>query len=328
MPSVFQNLEASNAAIAAAIAERDAVASANAKGIPALGVRRDTDGAVPADGDWTALQTDEAGRLKVAGMTASFPATVGNLAAVNDVVVVDVSRASNIVFHVKNTGTAAMAAGVCAFEASLDSTNGIDGTWFSILAARTNASTVESATPALALAVGVGSGYAWEASVNAYKYVRVRCTTAVTANSIATWTLIRGAYATEPAPAIQTHPVSQSGVFTTTPVTPSQYLLTTAATTNAAVVKASGGNLFEMSCFNPSASAVFWKIYNKASAPTVGTDVPILTIPVAAGALAQLQFGALGKRLGTGIASALTAAAAATDTAVIAAGIQLSASFT
>ncbi|WP_032376758.1 hypothetical protein [Rhodococcoides fascians] len=276
----------------------------------------------------SAFQNLEASNAALAAALATFPPSTGALVAVNDALVVDVSRASNVVMHFKNTGGTAMAAGVFAFEGSIDSTNGTDGTWFQIFAARSNSNTVESGVTNPAIAAAAGAGNAWETSVNAYKYIRIRCTTAVTAGSVAAWTILRGLYATEPAPAIQTHAVTQSGVFTTTPVTPTQYLLTTTATTNAAVVKASGGNLFEMSCFNPSAAAVFWKIYNKASAPTVGTDVPILTIPVAAGALVQLQFGAVGKRLGTGIASALTAAAAATDTAVIAAGIQLSASYT
>ena len=55
-----------------------------------------------------------------------LPAVVGAAAAVNDTVRADVSAASNVVFHVKNTGTATMSVGTFVFEASLDSTN---GTW-------------------------------------------------------------------------------------------------------------------------------------------------------------------------------------------------------
>lgn len=103
------------------------------------------------------------------------------------------------------------------------------------------------------------------------------------------------------------------------------YSLVSAATTNAASVKGSAGILFEVSLFNATAATVYLKLYNKASAPTVGTDVPIMTIPVAAGALYAAEFGRLGKRFSSGIALAITLLPAATDTTAIAVGAQLSA---
>ena len=63
------------------------------------------------------------------------------------------------------------------------------------------------------------------------------------------------------------------------------------------------------------------------SAPTVGTDVPVLTIPAPAGATQVLNLGALGKRFATGVGIAVTAAAAATDTGVTVAGIQVGATY-
>ena len=112
-----------------------------------------------------------------------------------------------------------------------------------------------------------------------------------------------------------------------TPNAGTPYSLVSAATTNAQFMKASAGNLFELSLFNVTAATVYLKLYNKASAPTVGTDVPIMTIPVAAGALYAAEFGRLGKRFGTGIALAITGAAVATDTTVVAAGAQLAATY-
>lgn len=109
-----------------------------------------------------------------------------------------------------------------------------------------------------------------------------------------------------------------------TPATGSAQTLTSAASTNATSVKASAGNVTELSLFNVTAATVYLKLYNKASAPTVGTDVPIMTIPVAAGALYAAEFGRVGKRFATGIALAITGAAAATDTTAVAAGAQLS----
>ena len=95
------------------------------------------------------------------------------------------------------------------------------------------------------------------------------------------------------------------------------------ASTNASNQKSSAGNLFELSVSNPTATAAAVKLYNKATAPTVGTDVPILTIPIAAGAMVSLSFGELGKRFATGISMAITAAIAATDTASSVAGVQV-----
>jgi len=51
----------------------------------------------------------------------------------------------------------------------------------------------------------------------------------------------------------------------------------------------------------------------------VGTDIPVLIIPVAAGALVQNNFGVTGHRFATGIGLAITGAAADNDTTAIAA---------
>lgn len=109
---------------------------------------------------------------------------------------------------------------------------------------------------------------------------------------------------------------------TTTPATPTSSTLTSAATTNATLVKSTAGNLFEISADNFNAAARFLKLYNKATAPTVGTDVPVLTIPlpVAGSAPVTINFGSQGKRFTTGIGYAITGAQAVSDTTVIAAG--------
>ena len=109
------------------------------------------------------------------------------------------------------------------------------------------------------------------------------------------------------------------------------YAATTAASTNAAVVKSTAGNLFEITVSNPTATPAYVKLYNKATAPTVGTDVPVLTIPVAATAAGAgtvtINFGQIGKRFVTGIGIAVTGAAVATDTTATVAGIQVHASY-
>lgn len=313
-------------------AEDDTFA-AGEKGLYVLGVRRDSDTAPVADGRLAGLTLDEEGRLKTSNKTASFSPVVGNLTAVGNTIVVDVRRASNIVFHAKNTGSVSMAAGAFIFEASIDSTDGTNGTWFTIQAVQSNANTIVTASGTLSLAVGIGLAYSYEASVNAYQFARIRCTTATTASSIATWTVLRGSYATEPIPAAQataTQPVSGTltSAGTVTPAAPTTTNTVTTASTNAAVIKATAGSLYEVTISNPTATPIYVKFYNKTTAPTVGTDVPVLTIPVPASATnagtESYVFGSMGKRFSSGIGIATTAAAVATDTAVAVAGVQLS----
>lgn len=92
-----------------------------------------------------------------------------------------------------------------------------------------------------------------------------------------------------------------------------------AATTNATSLKASAGQIYNIDVFNTAAYTVFLKIYNKASAPTVGTDTPVWTIPIPAGG-GFSKFIPMGKTLGTGVAYAITKLQADSDTTVVVAG--------
>jgi hypothetical protein len=62
------------------------------------------------------------------------------------------------------------------------------------------------------------------------------------------------------------------------------------------------------------------KFYNKASAPVVGTDTPIMTIPVAATSSVTIPLGPIGQQFSLGIAYAITGLIADTDTTAISAG--------
>lgn len=280
---------------------------------------------VRVDGEIGPLTTNLDGRLRVASKPGWFATIVGNLTALGNTLVADVTDASNVMLHVKNTGSAAMAAGAFVFEGSLDSTDGSDGTWFSIQAVRSDGNTVENGRTTSSLAAGAGQGYAWELSVNAVRWFRVRCSTAVTASSIATWTIVRGTYATEPIPAVQSHAVT--GSVTANPPTGSAINVTTTASTNLSSQKASAGNLFEISASNPTATPAFLKLYNKASAPVVASDVPILIIPIPASGQISLEFGDLGKRFTNGIAMAVTGAIGVTDATNTVAGILISGTY-
>ena len=283
---------------------------------------------VYTDGAVVPLSTNVDGRLRVASKPGYFPPSTADLTSVSQVLVVDVTDASNIVAHVRNVGSAAMAAGTFVFEGSIDSTDGTDGSWFSVQGCRSDSNIIETSRPTSSLAAGTGQAYAWEFSVNAIRWFRIRCSVSPTASSIARWTAIRGTYATEPIPAIQTHAVTQSGAFTVTPVTPTAYVFETGApAVTLASIKASAGNLYEISVFNPSAAAVFVKLYNKASAPVVATDTPFMTIPVAAGELRALEFGFTGKRCTAGIAIAITGAASKADSTNAGTGVQVNANY-
>lgn len=109
------------------------------------------------------------------------------------------------------------------------------------------------------------------------------------------------------------------------------YNLVTAATTNGALILTGGRNLLELTVSNPTATAAYVKLYNKATAPTVGTDVPVMTIAIPATAAGvgekQFVFGVAGKRFPLGLGIAVTAAAPATDVAATVAGIQINGTY-
>lgn len=107
---------------------------------------------------------------------------------------------------------------------------------------------------------------------------------------------------------------------TSTPVTPTTATLNSAATANPVSVKTTAGNVLSLVASNTGAADRFIKLYNKASAPTVGTDIPILTLRIPTGDAREYSFGALGIRFASGIAYAVTALAADSDTTAIGAG--------
>lgn len=95
--------------------------------------------------------------------------------------------------------------------------------------------------------------------------------------------------------------------------------INSAATTNATSVKASAGNVYSITASNTGAAAAFVKYYNKASAPTVGTDVPVITFTIPIGGHISESFTDFGMRFSTGIALAITNLAADADATAVAA---------
>jgi hypothetical protein len=102
--------------------------------------------------------------------------------------------------------------------------------------------------------------------------------------------------------------------------------LIAAATTNATSVKGSAATLYSCQLSGVGSTPAFLKIYNKATAPTVGTDTPVKTliIPAAStaanGAGSNIIFGSGGGlTLGTGFALAVTGVITDADTTAVAA---------
>lgn len=310
--------------VAATIQNHNAVFTDGAAGQLILGKRRDSDSTTVADGDYNTFNMDEEGRLKVASKPASYAATTGNVTSAASAIPINTERFSNLMIHC--TGT--FAGANCTFEGSLNSTNGTDGNWFAVQAIRSNANTIETTTGVLAAA----PAYAWELSVNALKYFRIRATAWTSGTQV--WTLVPGTYATEPIPGAQvsaTQPVSGTVTATVTagtvnPVVPATpYFLNSAATTNGNLVLTGTSNLSSFYATNEGASVAYVKLYNKATAPTVGTDVPEMTFPVPAAAsgvpgVANPNIGFHGFRFALGMGIAITGAAIHTDTTAVASG--------
>ncbi|MGX9144971.1 hypothetical protein [Mesorhizobium sp. 128a] len=100
----------------------------------------------------------------------------------------------------------------------------------------------------------------------------------------------------------------------------SSRIVSSANTTNATVAKASTGWLFGLMGLNTTGTAIYLKVYNKATSPTVGTDTPVLTIPIPASGLFSINFNAAPYYFSAGISYALTGAAADADTTAVSAG--------
>ncbi len=98
--------------------------------------------------------------------------------------------------------------------------------------------------------------------------------------------------------------------------------LISAATTNATNIKATAGKLTMLAVSSINAAVRYLKVYDKATAPTVGTDVPkhVFLIPGSTtGGGSNIDLGHAGIDFVNGIGIALTTGVADTDTGAVAA---------
>lgn len=106
----------------------------------------------------------------------------------------------------------------------------------------------------------------------------------------------------------------------TNPTSVTSRIISSAASTNATVAKATPCTLYGAFGYNTNAAARYLKIYNKATAPTVGTDVPVLTVYLPPTSSFNISLTTGGLNLSNGCAYALTTGAPDADTGAVTAG--------
>lgn len=162
----------------------------------------------------------------------------------------------------------------------------------------------------------VGIDQTTPGTTNAVSIAQLGSTTVATGNGVSTGGALRVAIVSD-----QTaFSVAQSTSSAAGGITSTARLLTAAASTNGTNVKASIGRLYSIQGWNAATSLRYLKLYNKATAPTVGTDTPVKTIalPPSAGFVFDWPPGysfalGIGFGLTTGVADADVGAVTAGD---------------
>ena len=270
------------------------------------------------------LSNENVQDLSIVGQAAQTAIINNILTTVAGIPSLDVTGYRSFCIQLVSTGTG----GTFIFEGSNDPVNNFQPiTVFNQVNANGGAS--NSAINASLSTIGyVGS--------TTFRYIRLRIVTTITGGSLQAFTRLSQVPFVANYPNVtQTNPANfnitaQPGnTPNTTPwlITPvanaaqgfATFLkLISAATTNATSVKASAGVIGSISIFNASASNRFLKFYNKASAPVVGTDIPVLVIGISAGNAVNFPVAAMGMRFSTGIALATTTGIADADTTAVA----------
>lgn len=241
----------------------------------------------------------------------------------------DAGQFHSATFQIQTVG---ISAGVLTFEQTNDITRSPAGNLLQVFDM-----TTQNANPVTSLTLAANATRLFGAAITA-RYVRVRVSTAVVGGNVS----CSGVFSQQPfsnttfnmqqatAFNLQTTAVIAPGAnlvgdvgnqarATTGGIVAPFRLLSSAATTNATLIKASAGRLFLIIGRNNVASIRYLKFYNKASAPTVGTDVPVLTIALDASSRFEIDLNPYGQFFTTGIAFAITGALADNDTTAIAA---------
>jgi hypothetical protein len=202
--------------------------------------------------------------LATGTVVGATSATVsGSITALNGTLDGSLDLAAYASVRIQVTGTFVA---TISFETSIDGTN-----WVNNNVKQASSYSIGANTAAAGLYYGdIGARY-FRAKANAY--------TSGTAVVSIVYSAAASAVPTGALAATLQAGTALAGAVAIGSTTPSKITATSAATTNATSSKTTAGNLYEITVSNPSAATVYLKLYNKATAPTVGTDIPSTRSP-------------------------------------------------
>lgn len=248
------------------------------------------------------LLTDTTGRLLVvADGVADAVVTTASASSATTILSLDTTGYGALSWHYTSVGTSC----VVSFEGSNDNSN-----WVAASSNRQETTGSESSS-------GTASLTAAYVARCTFKYHRLR----ISSYGSGTVTAVAALRKIDPGPpnislrtstqavgTVQELPIATGGL--------SIYRAIAGASTNAANIKNGAGMVYAIQVTNAAAYAVFVKLYNKASSPAVGTDVPVMTIGVPANSALPWALP-IGLAFATGISIAMTKLVADADTTVL-----------
>ena len=182
------------------------------------------------------------------------------------------------------------------------------------------ASTANSSSSTLSSTItAVGS---YKVILNGFAYYRLRVTVA---GSTGTYSY---AYSLNPrssvfntSVSVTSMPTTSVNISTTANAGHStHHTAISAATTNATNVKSSSANIGLIIISNVTSNVAYFKLFNLAVAPTMGTSSPVLNYPIQPNTTLAIDCGFAGIRLTTGLSYAITGGQALLDTTAVGAG--------
>lgn len=254
----------------------------------------------------------------------------GTINAVNQYVSVNVE---NYCYAIVTMDTTSLSGHTVVFECSNNAKqdpssmqwDGTSGSWYAVLAQRTNSITMEAGGTSLA----AKPTYGWVLNVSGWSFLKIRASAHTSGSAVYTISLSSQEPCFLPNTSTAVSLVAGTNVIgdvglsaraTTGGLNLIKRMTSSAANANETLVKNAAGRLYRVTGRNTSASARYLKIYNKATAPVVASDTPILTLPLPPSSNFDVDFTDYGIYNSTGIGYAITAGPLDTDTTGISAG--------
>ena len=255
-------------------------------------------------------------------MTIQVPPAVGTSGQFVDSIVITSSTNIQVVTIGSPVSTAEHASVTGGYLGIVSASSGLVQISGNIVS---TATTITSGTVTLSSAIAISSGTITSTATT----ITSGTVTLSSAIAISSGTILSTA-ATNPWSSAPTFNVpvinASSGIIQILDSTAQAYSIFMTVTSSAGVqstsIKASAGVLKGYSIFNTNAAARFFRFYNTASTPTVGSDTPVITliIPGSTAGAGAVQTLDKGLNFATGIAMAVTDAIGTTSTGAISAG--------